>query len=134
MFKVAAVPGVSPTAVAAAAQPVEPVRDVLDDFPLSSVIRLSNMCSRADLTDNELYDELLEDVADECNTHGTVKSIVIPRGLDGAPDDESVVRTNAPYISTYTHTFIHTYILTNSSIHTYIHTYIYEHTSMQHAI
>ena len=88
------------------------MRDVLDEYPLSSVIRLSNMTTPADLTDNDLYEELLEDVADECNTHGTVKSIVIPRGLDGAEDDGSVVRT---YKQTYT--YIHTYIHNIHNIH-----------------
>ena len=65
------------------------------------------MTSPADLTDNDLYEELLEDVADECNTHGTVKSIVIPRGLDGAPDDGSLVGANKTH--TYINAYIHTY-------------------------
>jgi len=33
-----------------------------------------------DLQDDELYEELLEDVAEKCNTYGALKSIVIPRG------------------------------------------------------
>ena len=38
------------------------------------------MVKLGDLQDDELYEELLEDVAEKCNTHGAVKSIVIPRG------------------------------------------------------
>ena len=76
--------------------------DLLDDYPISSVIRLSNMTTPADLRDNDLYEELLEDVADECNSHGTVKSIVIPRGTGGPEDqqDESVGRIFVSFLDT----------------------------------
>jgi splicing factor U2AF subunit len=53
--------------------------DDLVHCPPSSVVRLSNMTTPQDLADDQSYEELLEDVADECNSHGTVKSIVIPR-------------------------------------------------------
>lgn len=82
-----------PTSVAAAlpaastaASPTVPVpapaavKSVLSSVAPTCVIRLSNMVTLGDLQDDELYEELLEDVADECNSHGTVKSIVIPRG------------------------------------------------------
>ena len=46
----------------------------------SCVLQLSNMVSQADLDDNDLYQELLEDVTDECNRHGKVDHVVIPRG------------------------------------------------------
>jgi splicing factor U2AF 65 kDa subunit len=49
------------------------------DQPPSLVVCLSNMTTEDDLTDNTLYEELVEDVADECNKHGMVKAIVIPR-------------------------------------------------------
>jgi len=59
--------------------------DELADVPPSSVIRMSNMTTEEDLTDDQCYEELMEDVADECNSHGTVKSIVIPRtGTDSS--------------------------------------------------
>jgi len=59
--------------------PVVP-KSVLSAVVPTCVIRLSNMVKLGDLQDDELYEELLEDVAEECNTHGVVKSIVIPRG------------------------------------------------------
>ena len=66
----------------------------------STVLRLVNMTTKEDLTDDKLYEvrqlhftffytcdfylshmsqELMEDVSEECNEHGTVRSIVIPR-------------------------------------------------------
>ena len=58
--------------------------NILATMSPTTVIRLSNMTTFQDLMDDELYEELLEDVADECNSHGTVKSIIIPR--DGAAE------------------------------------------------
>lgn len=60
--------------------PPAAAKSVLSAVAPTCVIRLSNMVTLGDLQDDELYEELLEDVADECNSHGTVKSIVIPRG------------------------------------------------------
>lgn len=74
----------APTAATAAPATAPPARDPLADHPPSSVIRLSNMTTAEDLTSDENYNDLLEDVADECNTHGTVKSIIIPRGFDAS--------------------------------------------------
>lgn len=45
-------------------------------------LQLSNMVLPEDLRDEQLYEELMEDVADELNSHGTVRSIVIPRPRD----------------------------------------------------
>lgn len=61
-------------------------KSVLSAIAPTCVIRLSNMVTLGDLQDDELYEELLEDVADECNSHGTVKSIVIPRSSGGTAD------------------------------------------------
>lgn len=95
----------SPTSASAPAScltngPQPQLSDVLDDFPASCVIRLSNMTTPEDLRDNDAYEELLEDVADECNTHGTVKSIVIPRGTGGAEDaqDASIGRIFVSFV------------------------------------
>jgi hypothetical protein len=63
-----------PAAAAAVAE------NPLAKHPQSAVIRMSNMTSQEDLDDDALYEELIEDISDECNSHGTVKSIVIPRG------------------------------------------------------
>lgn len=62
----------------------EKVSNPLLDMPPTSALQLSNMIAADDLRDDELYSELIEDVADECNTHGTVRSIVIPRPVDVA--------------------------------------------------
>jgi len=64
--------------------------DELESHPPSSVIRMSNMTTAEDLADDDMYDELTEDVAGECNTHGVVKSIVIPRGPVSGAHDVSV--------------------------------------------
>ena len=53
--------------------------DPLSTHPPTCVVRLGNMTTAEDLVDDELYEELLEDVADECNRHGTVRSVVVPR-------------------------------------------------------
>lgn len=60
-------------------RPVE-VRDQLADLPPTTVLRLLNMVMMEDLKDDELYMELQEDVSEECNSHGSIKLIVIPRG------------------------------------------------------
>lgn len=53
--------------------------DTLLRLPTSRVIRLSNMTTEEDLTDNVAFEELTEDVAAECNKHGTVTKVIIPR-------------------------------------------------------
>jgi hypothetical protein len=50
------------------------------------------MTTAEDLADDELYLELQEDVAEECNNYGTVKSIVIPRvPIDGSSEAVGMV-------------------------------------------
>lgn len=50
----------------------------------TAVVRLSNMVTTEDLTDEAMYDELVEDVSDECNSYATVRSVHIPKlGQDG---------------------------------------------------
>eukprot|EP01038_Epipyxis_sp_PR26KG_P005947 gene5947-8196_t len=66
-----------------------PVPDILTDYPPNTVIRLSNMTTVGDITDDSSYEELIEDVSDECNSYGTVLSIVVPRG-DGTGKDIGV--------------------------------------------
>ena len=36
------------------------------------------------MRDDEIYEELQQDIADECNQHGTVRSIIIPRPVGDA--------------------------------------------------
>jgi hypothetical protein len=87
LLKPTAAPAMIPSALSSSSnngnnRPVS--TDALADYPPSAVIRLLNMTSPADLADDNAYNELLEDVSDECNTHGTVKSIIIPRTSDPA--------------------------------------------------
>lgn len=63
---------------------IAPVMPTTSAVLKSTVLKLSNMVASSDLEDDELYMELLEDVADECNKHGKVKQIVIPRGEKGS--------------------------------------------------
>lgn len=42
-----------------------------------------NMVSPEELLDDEEYEEIVEDVRDECSKYGQVKSIEIPRPVDG---------------------------------------------------
>lgn len=57
-------------------------KDPLLALKPTAALQLSNMVTSTDLIDDELYAEVMEDVADECNSHGTVRSIVIPRPND----------------------------------------------------
>lgn len=50
----------------------------LSDKP-TCVVFLSNMTSEEDLTDGQLYEELIEDISEECSNYATVKSVIIPR-------------------------------------------------------
>jgi splicing factor U2AF subunit len=62
--------------------------DPLLSAPPAAVLRMSNMTTLEELRDDEIYEELQEDIADECNQHGTVRSIIIPRpalGADSGP-------------------------------------------------
>mmetsp|Transcript_10657 Transcript_10657/g.17372 ORF Transcript_10657/g.17372 Transcript_10657/m.17372 type:complete len:541 (+) Transcript_10657:1067-2689(+) len=68
-----------PTAGISPAAPAVVINSCLAEIPPGVVIRLSNMVTAEDLEDDGMYDELVEDVSDECNSHGAVKSIVIPR-------------------------------------------------------
>ncbi|XP_030639340.1 U2 small nuclear RNA auxiliary factor 2a isoform X2 [Chanos chanos] len=49
----------------------------------TEVLCLMNMVSPDELIDDEEYEEIVEDVRDECSKYGQVKSIEIPRPVDG---------------------------------------------------
>ncbi|XP_042198253.1 splicing factor U2AF 65 kDa subunit isoform X2 [Callorhinchus milii] len=49
----------------------------------TDILCLLNMVSPEELIDDEEYEEILEDIREECSKYGTVKSIEIPRPLDG---------------------------------------------------
>ena len=54
---------------------------------VSTVICISNMVAPADLLDDELHAEVLEDTSAECAQFGTVVSIVIPRPAGGVASE-----------------------------------------------
>ena len=75
------------------ARPPPPAaKDRLSDLPPTCVIRLSNMTTPQELASDDECMELQEDVAEECNVYGIVRSVVIPRGNgdDGEPRGEEV--------------------------------------------
>lgn len=53
------------------------------EAPATEVLCLLNMVTEEELEDEEEYDEILEDVKEECNKYGQVKSIEIPRPITG---------------------------------------------------
>ena len=55
----------------------------LASLPPTNVLRLLNIVTTNDLEDSQSYEELLEDVTDECILHGTVDKIVIPKNGSG---------------------------------------------------
>lgn len=50
-----------------------------NDQLATSVVRLSNMTTDEDLVDEQAYEELIEDVASECQKYGTVLKVHVPR-------------------------------------------------------
>ena len=49
----------------------------------TEVLCLLNMVTEDELVDDDEYEEILEDVKEECNKYGIVKSIEIPRPIKG---------------------------------------------------
>ncbi|OAF66982.1 U2 snRNP auxiliary factor large subunit [Intoshia linei] len=49
----------------------------------SEILCLMNMIEESELMDDEEYDDITEDVKNECSKHGTVKSMEIPRPISG---------------------------------------------------
>lgn len=72
----------------------EPTPELLS-LPPSPCLCLANVSTAEDLGDDELYEEILEDVSDECNKYGTVRSVIIPRtpnDLAEVEDDSAIGR------------------------------------------
>lgn len=91
--------GLNPAAAAALLPPVQIQVPGLSSITsnttprvLTEVLCLMNMVEPDELKDDEEYEEILEDIKDECSKYGTVKSIEIPRPpLKAGRDDEQVV-------------------------------------------
>ncbi|XP_013107175.2 splicing factor U2AF 50 kDa subunit [Stomoxys calcitrans] len=51
--------------------------------PPTEVLCLLNMVTPDELRDEEEYEDILEDIKEECNKYGIVRSVEIPRPIDG---------------------------------------------------
>lgn len=49
----------------------------------TEVLCLMNMVVPEDLVDDEEYEDILDDIREECAKYGTVKSLEIPRPIEG---------------------------------------------------
>lgn len=65
----------------------------------TEVLCLMNMVAPEELLDDEEYEEIVEDVRDECSKYGQVKSIEIPRPVDGleVPGTGKVGAASSPF-------------------------------------
>lgn len=50
---------------------------------LVQVLCLLNMVTPEELKDEEEYEDILEDIREECNKYGIVRSLEIPRPIEG---------------------------------------------------
>ncbi|KAK4337095.1 hypothetical protein RND71_043845 [Anisodus tanguticus] len=55
----------------------------LQPQPMSEVLCLMNMVLPEELKDDDEYEDILEDIKEECSKYGYVKSIEIPRPIEG---------------------------------------------------
>lgn len=51
--------------------------------PSTEVLCLLNMVTPDELRDEDEYEEILDDIREECNKYGVVRSIEIPRPIEG---------------------------------------------------
>lgn len=51
--------------------------------PATEVLCLLNMVTPDELRDEDEYEDILEDIREECNKYGVVRSIEIPRPIEG---------------------------------------------------
>ena len=65
---------------------IDPTADPLTTLTPTRILRLSNMTMPEDLTDDEAYSELQEDVLEECSKYGQIVSIEIPRPVQAGGD------------------------------------------------
>ncbi|GMR33456.1 hypothetical protein PMAYCL1PPCAC_03651, partial [Pristionchus mayeri] len=51
--------------------------------PVTEVLCLMNMVTEEELKNDEDYDDIVEDIKEECSKYGVVRSLEIPRSLPG---------------------------------------------------
>lgn len=65
--------------------------DVVETTSPSTVLLFTNMVTSEDLLDDQLYEDLIADIADECNSFAPIKSVIIPRfQFQHGPDSTEV--------------------------------------------
>jgi splicing factor U2AF 65 kDa subunit len=60
-----------------------PGLSIVTSGPATEVLCLLNMITPDELKDEEEYEDILEDIKEECNKYGVVRSIEIPRPIEG---------------------------------------------------
>ena len=60
---------------------------------------LLNMVTPEELRDDEEYDDILEDIREECTRYGAVRSVEIPRPLEGVEDVPGVGKVFVEFVS-----------------------------------
>jgi splicing factor U2AF subunit len=60
------------------------------EIETSNVVQLLNMVTAEELMDNDDYEEIREDVMDECGKFGTIKEVKIPRPTGGSRQSAGV--------------------------------------------
>ena len=68
-------------------------------FVLGQVLCLLNMVTPEELRDDEEYDDILEDIREECTRYGAVRSVEIPRPLEGVEDVPGVGKVFVEFVS-----------------------------------
>lgn len=63
------------------------------------VLCLLNMVTPDELKDDEEYEDILEDIKEECNRYGVVRSLEIPRPLDGVEDVPGVGKVFVEFVN-----------------------------------
>jgi hypothetical protein len=58
---------------------------VVDHTCAVQVLVLKNMVERSELEDDSEFNDIKEDVTDECSQHGRVRQVLLPRLKDGFP-------------------------------------------------
>ncbi|KAL2756798.1 hypothetical protein ACRALDRAFT_1049028 [Sodiomyces alcalophilus JCM 7366] len=67
------------------------------DSDISRVLQLLNMVTPDELLDNDDYEEIMEDVRDECSKFGSILEIKIPRPTSGARQSAGVGKIYVKY-------------------------------------
>lgn len=65
----------------------------------TEVLCLLNMVTPDELKDDEEYEDILEDIKEECNRYGVVRSLEIPRPLDGVEDVPGVGKVFVEFVN-----------------------------------